>query len=281
MLGSIVLGVLALPACKDDEDSEDTTPTPSTADTGSTTPEPAPSAQPPTALTVDDGQGAPAEGIEPKIKAAVDNQEPDEGFTGTNLSVPKGVFTVATGWKTTKSGDFQVATSTDGKSIFAAASTGTASPTAQLDAAAGAMGLTDCKWAATESATLGKDKLVATVADGMCKKDGNDWPAAYAAINSENILAMASWAKGAGDATAIWNSFRSVKKAVAGTGGGGIAACCAALQQNAASAPPEQKGAYLAAFGACNAVRSSPQGRAALAGVRSMLAGLNMPAACR
>ncbi len=277
--GLVILGVLALSACKEDE-TDTTPPTPTAADTGTPTPEPVPSAQPPTALTVDNGQGPAAQGIDPRIKAEVDNREPDEGFTGSALSVPKGTFTIATGWTKSTSGKFQVAKDAGAKTWFAAGSTGTASPTASLDAAATAMGLTDCKWAATESATVGKDKLVSTVADGVCKKDGNDVKAAYAALNSENILAMGAWADG-GDAGAMFNSFRSAKKATGGGDASGIAACCAALQQNAASAPPQQKGAYLAAFGACNAVRNSPQGRAALAGVRAMLAGVNMPAACR
>jgi hypothetical protein len=273
--GLLTLSVLSLGACKEEE--TDTPLPPTAAATGA---EPAPSAAPPTALTVDNGQGAAATGITPRIRAEVDNREPDAGFKGTTMSVPKGAFTVATGWKSKKSGNFNVASSADTKVHFAAGSTGTASPTASLDTAASAMGLTDCKWAATESATIGKDKLVSTVADGSCKKDGADVGAAYAAINSQNILAMGAWDP-AGDANAMFNSFRSAKKAVAGTGGGGIAACCAALQQNAASAPPQQKGAYLAAYGACQAVISNPQGRAALGGVRAMLAGVGVPAACR
>ncbi|MEZ4439979.1 MAG: hypothetical protein R3B72_12860 [Polyangiaceae bacterium] len=267
--------MVALTGCPEEE--SDTPPPPPPATTA--TPEPAPAPTPaPTALQVDNGPTA--EGIDARIKAEVDNREPDAGFSGSALSVPKGTFTVATGWTTKKSGTFTVASAADGKTHFAAASTGTATPTAQLDGAASAMGLTDCKWAATDSATVGKDKLVSTVADGVCKKDGADVKAAYASLNSENILAMGAWAAD-GDANAMFNSFRSAKKAAGGGDASGIAACCAALQQNAASAPPQQKGAYLAAFGACNAVRNSPQGRAALAQVRALLAGLNMPAACR
>jgi hypothetical protein len=61
----------------------------------------------------------------------------------------------------------------------------------------------------------------------------------------------------------------------------GVKKCCAALAQNANSAPPEQKGAYMAAAAACNGLVSSPQGRQALAGLRSMLMGAQMPAACK
>jgi hypothetical protein len=68
------------------------------------------------------------------------------------------------------------------------------------------------------------------------------------------------------------------------TGGGdatGIKKCCAALAQNANSAPPEQKGAYVAAAQACNSLVASPQGRQALASLRGLLAGAQMPAACK
>lgn len=61
----------------------------------------------------------------------------------------------------------------------------------------------------------------------------------------------------------------------------GIRACCSALRQNAKSAPPEQQGAYMMAAGACDAVRNSPQGRAALSQVRAALRGANVPSSCR
>lgn len=71
-------------------------------------------------------------------------------------------------------------------------------------------------------------------------------------------------------------------KKVTGTGDStGIKKCCAALAQNANSAPPEQKGGYLAAAAACNGLVSSPQGRQALASLRGLLLGAQMPAACK
>jgi hypothetical protein len=70
-------------------------------------------------------------------------------------------------------------------------------------------------------------------------------------------------------------------KKVGGGDATGIKKCCAALAQNASSAPPEQKGAYLAAATACNGMINSPQGRQALAGLRGLLLGAQMPAACQ
>ena len=61
----------------------------------------------------------------------------------------------------------------------------------------------------------------------------------------------------------------------------GMRKCCAALAQNAKSAPPEQQGAYIAAAAACNNLVNSPQGRQALASVRGLLLGAQMPAACQ
>lgn len=68
------------------------------------------------------------------------------------------------------------------------------------------------------------------------------------------------------------------------TGGGdptGIRNCCAALRQNAKSAPPEQQGAYLAAASACDGLVNSPQGRQALATLRGLLLGAQLPASCQ
>lgn len=61
----------------------------------------------------------------------------------------------------------------------------------------------------------------------------------------------------------------------------GLAACCSALERNAALAPAEQKGAYLAAAGACNAARKNPSGRAVLAQVRRILRDASVPIACQ
>lgn len=69
---------------------------------------------------------------------------------------------------------------------------------------------------------------------------------------------------------------------VVGTGDPtGIKKCCQALAQNAKSAPPEQQAGYAAAAAACNGLVNSPQGRQALAGLRSFLVGGGLPAACK
>ncbi len=71
------------------------------------------------------------------------------------------------------------------------------------------------------------------------------------------------------------------KKATGGGDPTGVRKCCNALRQNANSAPPEQKGGYLAAAAACDGLVNSPQGRQALAGLRGLLLGAQMPAACQ
>ena len=122
----------------------------------------------------------------------------------------------------------------------------------------------------------------AMVADGVCSRGAGEAKAAYAALSGNSVMAVGGWDTAGGDSNATFSVFRAAKKAAGGTGDpSGIAACCAALSQNANSAPPTQKGAYLAAAGACNALRNNPQGKAALAGVRAMLAGASVPAVCR
>jgi hypothetical protein len=191
----------------------------------------------------------------------------------------KGSFTVPTDWKRTKSGDFNVATSTDDKNRFATASyEGDAKP--KLDGAAAALGYSDCKWGSDESVSMGKDKIAATVADGVCKRSGNTVHAVRATIaGDDNIVAVGGWDEDGGKDKVVFNTFRSVK--LASGDGSGIAACCAAIRGNMQSAPPQQKPAYLAALGACNAAMGSAQGRQALAGVRAALAGVGVPGACQ
>jgi len=71
-------------------------------------------------------------------------------------------------------------------------------------------------------------------------------------------------------------------KKVTGTGDPtGVRKCCAALAQNGNSAPLDQKAGYAAAAAACNGLVNNPQGRQALAGLRSFLRGANMPSACQ
>jgi hypothetical protein len=99
-------------------------------------------------------------------------------------------------------------------------------------------------------------------------------PAPVATIMPEEDAGADAAADAADDADA--------GKKVVGTGDAtGVKKCCAALAQNANSAPPEQKGAYLAAAAACNGMISSPQGRQALASLRGLLLGAQMPAACK
>lgn len=273
--------VLALTACPKDDETE-TTETPPVATNTAATPAETATATPTTTLAPE----APgAEGVEAKAKAELDGKTPDAGFTGTTLAVAgtKVSFTVPTGWKATKSGDFTIAPSADEKARFGAGGYKDGDDSAaKLTALATAMSLTDCQWSTPESISMGKDKLPATVSDGVCKRGGASVKAIASTMAGKdmNVVSMGAWDEG-GDSTAVFNTFRSAKKAGGGGDPTGIAACCSALRGNAASAPLNVKGNYLAAAAACDAVRNNPQGRAALAGVRSMLAGANIPAACR
>jgi hypothetical protein len=270
----MLLALFALGGCPEEES---TTPPPPPPPTAATT------AAPSATLEAADTSNKPAASanpnIEAKIKVELDGKDPNPGHT-TALAVTgaKASFTAPAGWKSTKSGAFSVATSADEKARFAAGSD--ADPASKLADASTALGLTECEWATPESAAVGKDKLPANVADGLCKRNGAQVKAGYAIFSGDglNILTMGAWDAG-GDAAGMFNTFRTVTKASGDSTG--IAACCAALRGNAASAPPEQKGAYLAAAGACQAVISNPQGRAALAQVRALLAGANVPASCR
>ncbi|HZO16894.1 MAG TPA: hypothetical protein VFB62_26640 [Polyangiaceae bacterium] len=222
--------------------------------------------------------------IEARAKAELDNKDPTN-TAGNTLAVEgsKGSFVTPTAWTTTKSGVWHVSASSDQKSKFASGSFGTEDANSKLGPIADALGYTECEWGSPESIAMGKDKLPASVADGVCLRAGAPVRTAYAILAGEglNILSVGGWDTGGGNAAEVFEVFRNVKK-TAGTGdASGIAACCAALSQNAQNAPPEQKGAYLAAAGACNALRNNPQGRAALAQVRAALAGANVPASCK
>lgn len=59
-----------------------------------------------------------------------------------------------------------------------------------------------------------------------------------------------------------------------------IAKCCNALQANMNSAPLDQKLYYSAMIAACNAARSSPDARAALAKVRAAAGAAKVPNGC-
>ena len=280
-----LLATLVLAGCPRDESTETTPSAPEkSATTAEATAQPtakptaAATTQPSTELTVDRGETPP--GITPRVKSELDGRS--DGATGPALAVTggKATFSSVKGWKNGKSGTWTTSTAADGKAMFGAGALKASDDVAaKATEAATALGLTDCKWGATDTATVGKDKLTATVADGICKHNGADAPAAYAAFAGNGVIAVGGWDKAGGDRKGVFDVFRSVKKI--GGGGGGLAACCAALQQNAASAPPQQKGAYIAAAGACRAAMSNPQGRAALAQIRAMLAGANVPATCR
>ena len=270
----VFLATLALAGCPESE-SETTTPETTAPETTDETPTTADTTTATTDLQVDTGDKNPA--ITARVKAELDNR--DDGASGTAIKVAGGraSFSSADGWKNAKSGSFSTTESADGKARFAA---GTSS--GGRDGATGALGLTNCQWNPDENVTTGKDKLSATVADGICDRGAGKAAAASATFSGENVVAVGAWDQGGGDANAVFSIMRSSKK-VAGGGGDptGIRACCQALKQNSVSAPPQQKGAYLAAYGACQAALSSAQGRAALAGVRAMLAGVGAPAACR
>lgn len=280
----LMIPLLVLVGCpnKDETTDDETAPKTSTAQTAA----PTSTAAPTTAATTTLAPEAPGTpGIEAKAKAELDGKDPDPAYKGTNLAVAgtKTVFTVPTGWKTGKSGAWHTSISADDKSRFAAGSYQASDDvTAKLNEAAGAIGLTECKWSSGESASVGKDKLAATVYDGACKRGGaGAKTAAMTLTGATNTLAVGGWDEAGGDSATVFNIFKSVKAATGGGDPTGIAACCAALRQNANSAPIQYKGNYLAAAAACDAVRNNPQGKAALAGVRAALAGAQVPAACQ
>lgn len=264
---------LALSACgsKDNEDDDGTTKKTSTKDTATAAPTPAPTPTqvPSSALKIDDGKPA---GIEARVKQELDNRS--DGVTGTSLtgSGAKAAVQAPKEWKVTK-GDFTVANSVDEKARVSVGG----GDAAKAEDAAKAAGLSNCQWAAAEPVTVGKDKIAAQAADGICNRGAGQVKAAM--MTGEGLLVVGAW-DADGDANSVFGSMRAATKSAVGTGGG-VAACCAALRQNAKSAPPQQQGAYLAAAGACDALRNNPQGAAALGQVRALLLGAGVPASCR
>jgi hypothetical protein len=253
------------------EPKEDDEPEPKKEEPEPKTPEPEPKPDTPTQLTPEPS----APGITPRVKAELDSRE--DGATGTALSVTgaRATMQMPTGWTSTTTNTFQVAKPQDGK-----AQLGGASDTTKVNDVATTLGLAECTWGATETVMVGKDQLQGSAADGTCKKNGESVPAVQLTIPDNSLLMVGAWETG-GDDKGLFDTLRSVKKA-GGTGDPtGIAACCQALRQNAKSAPPHQQGAYIAAAGACDALRTNPQGRAALGQVRAMLLGANVPASCR
>jgi hypothetical protein len=276
--------LMLLTACpKKDESDEDEKPRKTSksasADTATAAPTAAPTpttAPTPTPVTTEAAIPTPAGG---GIKAELDNRS--DGINGTALSVPgaRASTQAPTGWTPSKDGDAQVFTSGDQKARIAASSFGADGHDKKLESTAKAAGLSGCTFGAAEPvANVGKDKLGGVAAEGTCQRGAGSVKAAYLA--TEGLLVLGSFDTG-GDSPNVYGSMRSVAKAAAGGGGGGIAACCAALRQNAASAPPQQIGMYLAAAGACDAAKSNPQAAQALASIRGMLAGANVPGVCR
>jgi len=169
-------------------------------------------------------------------------------------------------------GPRHLAKSPDGKTQMAVTGFGPEGPEKALVGAATAAGLANCQWAPAETVTAGKDKLTASVADGICQHGAVKSKAAMMAV--EGLLVVGSWDDG-GDKAAMFNAFRSVTKA---SQTDNLAACCAAIRQNAKSAPPAQAGLYVIAAGTCDSMRKNP---GAAAQIRAALRGLNVPAACR
>ncbi len=271
--------VLMLAACPekdkdkdDDEDEGGKTKKTATAETTSAATTP-PASTTPAPVTTETAP-RPA-GIDPKVKAEVDNRA--DGITGTPLPVAgaRAVVMQPAGWTPPTKGEAQVVTSTDQKARLGLASFGPEGHDAKLPNVATAAGLTNCQWAPAEAAVVGKDKLNAQVADGSCTRGAGQVKAAYMAV--DGLLVLGSWDPG-GDEPNVFGSMRSVAKAAVGTDG--VAACCAAIRQNMKSAPPQQIPFYTAAAGACDNLKSNPQGRAMLGQVRAMLKGANVPASC-
>ena len=211
------------------------------------------------------------------VKAELDNRA--DGITGVDVIVAgaKAIVHAPATWKLTKTADAQVAASADQKAQLAYAGFGPEGAAAKLDKAAAASGLTGCQWAGTDSASVGKDKLPAQVADGACTRGGAPAKAAYMA--TEGLLVVGSWNDG-GDRANVFGAMRSVTKAGAG-GVDPIAACCNAISQNAKSAPPQQVPYYMTALGVCNGLKGNPQGRAMLGSVRAALGPAAVPAGCK
>ncbi len=274
---ALALG-LVVGGCKDESDDA-VPPTTQAPQVPSAPPAVVQSSPPPTPM-MPEPVGGPANS---RVKAEVDERGPDGGG-GAAMVIAEGktVITAPSGWTAAKAGAFQTSTSADQKARIAAAGLGANDSAAtKAGEAATALTLTDCVWGAAETFTVGKDKLPGSGADGTCKRGGADVKAAYVAISgANNIIAVGAWDAAGGDAAPVFSSFRSIAK-VAGGGDSGVGTCCAALQQNMNSAPPEQKFAYAAAIATCNQLRSSPEGRQALAAVRAALAGANVPTACR
>ena len=232
---------------------------------------PSANASPPASASVKIDKGDTKPGIDPRVKAEVDDRA--DGIQGTALvlSGAKATLQTPSAWSTVK-GDISVVTSTDKKATLGAAAGGAE----KLDKVAEALGLKDCQWNPAESLTLGKDKLPGSGADGLCKKESVLLKAAM--VHGESLFVLVTWEDG-GDDASLFGSLRSIARA--GAWGPSIPACCKALEQNAVSAPPDKKGAYLLAIGACKAAMANPDTAAAIRTIQAAAKGIGLPAECR
>lgn len=264
---------LGLIACGNKDDDVPPIAPPASPSIAPVAEQPAPA---PTPMKVEE----PKSKIEPRVKAELDGRA--DGITGTPLAVAgaKASLQSPTGWQTTK-GAFTVAATADKTAQLAAGALAAAdSASSKLPDAVAALGLSSCEWGPTESVSVGKTKLAASAADGVCMRGAAQVRTAYVSPSAEGLLVVGAWDQG-GDAAGVFGAMRSIAKAAGGGDASGIAACCSALRQNASSAPPEQKGFYISAAAVCDGLKNDPQGRAVLGQVRALLMGANVPATCR
>jgi hypothetical protein len=262
-------------------DTPSTSAKPSAKTSGDTSAAPAASssAPPPAAGSAAPEPAPGGLSITPRAKAELDGKEPDAGYKGTTLAVTgaKYGFTAPTGWKTSSAADVSMAAADGDKAKFGATGYKDGDDMAQkTEAVLKGLGLTGCTWGADEDVTLGKDKVPAKVADGVCKRDKADVRVIRAIVTGENakIVAVGAWDDPGGDDKGVLETFRSLAE------GGSVAACCSALASNAVSAPMNQKPIYAAAVAVCQSLTSSKEGREALAQIRGKLPGVPIPAAC-
>jgi hypothetical protein len=265
--------LVAMVGCppKDEDDDDD-----GKKKTSETTAAPTPTPTPTTPTTVKVEAPPTKPGIEPRVKAEVGGRA--DGLTGTTLAGGALSMQHPKEWVPVK-GEWTIVGPPDKKAGLSVGAMTPAGPTEKLPAATAAMGLTACEWNPPDTLTIGKEKIPGVGADGVCTKGPMQVKAAYIAATAQQTLLVGAWDPD-GDAASVFGAMRSVTKA-AGGDATGIAACCAALRGNAKSAPPQQVGAYLLAAGACDAAKNNPQGRQALAGVRAMLAGAQVPSTCK
>jgi hypothetical protein len=256
LLPYILIGAVLpfLPSCKAcQKDTDEPPPLPP-----ATTVAPEPTA-PATLTTVEPPK--PGEIVRPEL------EDREDGITGKAVTVTgaKASLQVPNDWTVAKA-DVQTAAAADQKSRMALASFGTEGHTAALDKAAAATGLSACTWQPTQSFTVGKDKLMAQAADGLCQRSGAQVSAAFMA--TEGLFALGSWDEGA-DRSPLFGSMRSVAKVKTGTAGPtNLIACCRALAQNAKSQPPPQSGFMLQAAAACEAAARNNDSAAVNAALR-------------